>query len=86
MHVEWSIVLLANVCVAAGLIGNVISRPRSLPSLLIFGAVFILPVQIMLNRVKFLQIIRAITTGKYSSEGAAREWSTVVIVIVIFMT
>ena len=24
--------------------------------------------------------------GKYSSEGAAREWSTVVIVIVIFMT
>ena len=25
-------------------------------------------------------------TGKYSSEGAAREWSTVVIVIVIFMT
>jgi amino acid transporter len=44
VHVEWSIVLLANVCVAAGLIGNVISRPRSLPSLLIFGAVFILPV------------------------------------------
>ena len=24
--------------------------------------------------------------GKYSSEGAAREWSTVVVVIVIFMT
>ena len=24
--------------------------------------------------------------GKYSSEGAAREWSTVVIVIVIFLT
>ena len=63
VHVEWSIVLLANVCVAAGLIGNVISRPRSLPSLLIFGAVFILPVQIMLNRVKFLQIVRAVTTG-----------------------
>jgi hypothetical protein len=67
VHVEWSIVLLANVCVAAGLIGNVISRPRSLPSLLIFGAVFILPVQIMLNRVKFLQIIRAITTGVTSN-------------------
>ena len=78
VHVEWSIVLLANVCVAAGLIGNVISRPRSLPSLLIFGAVFILPVQIMLNRVKFLQIVRAITTGECLSEGAAREWSTVV--------
>ena len=27
-----------------------------------------------------------IRDGKYSSEGAAREWSTVVIVIVIFMT
>ena len=26
------------------------------------------------------------STGEYSSEGAAREWSTVVIVIVIFMT
>ena len=27
-----------------------------------------------------------ISGGKYSSEGATREWSTVVIVIVIFMT
>ena len=27
-----------------------------------------------------------VTSGKYLSEGAAREWSTVVIVIVIFMT
>ena len=26
------------------------------------------------------------TSGKYSSEGAAREWSTVVIVIVIFIS
>ena len=48
VHVEWSIVMLANVCVAAGLIGNIISRPRSLPSLLIFGAVFILPVRFLL--------------------------------------
>ena len=29
---------------------------------------------------------RSTSEGKYSSEGAAREWSTVVIVIVIFMT
>ena len=64
VHVEWSIVILASFCVAAGLVGNVISRPRSLPSLLIFGAVFILPVQLMLNRVKVLQIIREITLGR----------------------
>lgn len=64
MHVEWSIVILASICVAAGLVGNVVSRPRSLPSLLIFGAVFIIPVQLMLNRVRVLQIIREITVGR----------------------
>ena len=33
-----------------------------------------------------LNTLKKADTGKYSSEGAAREWSTVVIVIVIFMT
>ena len=32
------------------------------------------------------KIRRRIIDGKYSSEGAAREWSTVVIVIVIFIS
>ena len=58
VHVEWSIVMLANVCVAAGLIGNIISRPRSLPSLLIFGAVFILPVRCIFFWSSFRGIFR----------------------------
>ncbi len=64
VHVEWSIVILASLCVLSGLVGNIISRPRSLPSLLIFGTVFIVPVQLMLNRVKVLSIIQAITVGQ----------------------
>ena len=62
VHVKWRIVLLASFAVMLGLIGNIVSRPRSLSPLLIFGVCFIIPVQIMLNRRKVLSIIVAITS------------------------
>eukprot|EP00949_MAST-11_sp_MAST-11-sp1_P001763 g1763.t1 len=75
VRVPWSIVMLASVCVTAGLVGNIVSRPRSLPSLLIFGAIFILPVQAMLNRVSVFSVIKAITAKPTNKSKMLSEMS-----------
>ena len=73
VHVKWRIVLLASFAVMLGLIGNIVSRPRSLSPLLIFGVCFIIPVQIMLNRRKVLSIIVAITSDQDDRDAKTKK-------------
>lgn len=51
-HASWKAVTVAAVCITAGIIGNLVNRVRSLPALVLFGLIFVLPVQLMLNRVQ----------------------------------
>ena len=73
VHVKWRIVLLASFAVMLGLIGNIVSRPRSLAPLLIFGVCFIVPVQVMLNRRKVLSIIVAITSDEETRSSNSKK-------------
>ena len=77
VHVKWSVVIVAAIAMFLGLLGNIMSRPRSLEPLLIFGALFIIPVQLMLNRRTVLSILIAITasndTGPQVNRGAAKK-------------
>ena len=64
VHVKWSVVMVAALAIFLGLLGNIISRPRSLGPLLLFGTLFIIPVQMMLRRRTVLGILIAITGGE----------------------
>ena len=65
---SWLTVWVACGCISAGIVGNVIERTDSLPSLVLFGALFILPVQLMLHRVQVLRLIAAMVDVRPPAE------------------
>lgn len=62
-HASWKVVIIAFVAVMAGLLGNIVSRDvKALQGFFIFGAVFVLPALLMLNRSQILRIVESAVT------------------------
>ena len=76
-------VLQCTTCTTNHTINNTNSNSSESSSSDIRNAAFVVPTKQSYEKRSIKNINQQ---GKYLSEGAAREWSTVVIVIVIFMT
>ena len=64
VHASWASVLTAFAAVVAGLIGNILSRDSlALQGFMLFGAAFVLPVLLMLNRARLFKFVVGATAG-----------------------
>ncbi|KNC50095.1 uncharacterized protein AMSG_05865 [Thecamonas trahens ATCC 50062] len=69
LRASWPTVIVAFLGVVLGLIGNIVSRDQTaLAGFFIFGAVFALPVLVMLNRTQLLRMVATATAS------FARSW------------
>ena len=64
----WGTVLVAGLMITLGLLGNVLSRDsESLSLFLIFGVLFLLPVQFMLHRISIIRVLAVLTQDRFPS-------------------